>query len=318
MSIIMKQLSLILLALCVLCVPASCKKKAPTSRLEGVFYRIWGGRSLYDQAFVELRKEQDGRLLLTLKGDCRDETLTFEVEDSVFRRCEQLVVETKLYEAKGPYEFLGGRLHDAPTRRFTVTYANHEEDINASGFVPDEIGLGVKAITKYLMSLRGDRQPVGHIFFKKGSRVPPLTGTFTNGGIDFTPEEDGIEELYAYLSKQLGIEYNPSQWTFSWAEGSGFKALVVENAQEWYMDVFLDSTIVDHAILTDGSVQGTYPQGSQRLLTRKDLINYDIDTLGAISEEILARHPKSEEPTDLEHQNLEMISCMKSWKLKHQ
>lgn len=315
----MKQLTFILLALCLFCVSADGKKKnAPTSRLKGVYYRIHGGRALFDQEFVELRQEKDGRLLLTLKGDCRDETLTFEVDDSVFRRCEQLVIETRLFEAEGPYKFLGGgRLLDAPTKSFTVTYANHEEDVNASGFAPGEIGRGIKAITGYLKSLRGDREPVGHLLFKQGQQVSLIVGTFSNGEIDFTPDEGGMEELYAYLSKQLGIEFLPGQWTFSWAEGSGFKALIVENDKERFMDVFLDTTIADHAILTDGSVKGSYPQASQRLLTRKDLMGYDTDTLDAISKEVLDRHGL-EEPTDLERQNLDMISCLKSWKLKHQ
>ena len=93
-----------------------------------------------DHEYVELWRLKDGRMTLSLKGDCLNERLTFDVTDSVFTRCEQIIRETQLWTHKGTYDFPKDQVVlDAPKSEFTVSYEDKEETFWIDGnLVPKE------------------------------------------------------------------------------------------------------------------------------------------------------------------------------------
>lgn len=316
----MKQLLFILIAFCMANSTAGAKNdhQIPKSELRKVFYRVSGGMLPYDQDYIDLRIEKDGQKLLTLKADCPGETVTFEVDDSVFRHCEKLVIDYKLYKAEGHYKAPGDMVVlDAPTSTFDLYYKDPQELYTAGGWIPSEISKGIRAISEYLYGLRGDRQAIGHLDIIRHAPSDPEPGDYTNGVIDFTPDENGIEELYKYLAGKLGVAYDESDWDYSLAKGSGFKALIVYNERESYMDIFNEKTTIGHAIQTDGNLKSKYPQASQRLLTRKDLAEYDNDTLTQICQEVMDRYDYRKQPSDLEQQNLKLADYLLLWNKRH-
>lgn len=262
----------------------------PTSEIREIFFRIGGGMNPYDEAYVQLTRAKDGTLTLTLKGDCPQEKLSFEVEDSVMERCKQIIKEHKLWKADGYYkpEY---QLLDAPSTSFHVSYKNYNDSFSASGDIPRDIRRGISAITGYLESLRGDRQAEGH-FKRMWSTMIKLDGstTWSNGEISFTPEEKGIDELLEYLSKEMGEEYNKNDWDYNMAEGNGIRALILENRHLSYMDVFSDKKSPNRTTTYKETPHGKWPQGSTRLLTRQFLSTLSKDDLRLLQDEILARH----------------------------
>lgn len=308
----------------------------PTSEIREIFFRIGGGMSPYDEAYMQLTRSKDGTLTLTLRGDCPQEKLSFEVEDSVMERCKQIIKEHKLWKADGYYK-PKYQVLDAPSSSFHVSYKNYNESFRASGDIPNNIQDGINAILKYLNGLRGDRQAEGH-FKRMWRSMVQLDGntTWSNGKIIFTPEEKGIDELLEYLSKEMGEEYNKSDWNYNMAEGNGIRALILENRHLSYMDVFSDKKSPNHTTTYKEMPQGKWPQGSTKLLTRQFLSTLSKADIRLLQNEIIARHgvtfkdketqeyfdaqpwykPSSEhvrwEITDIEEQNNHMIEMFEA------
>ena len=180
----------------------------PTSEIREISYRIGGGMSRYDQAYIQLTREKDNKLTLTLMGDCPNEKISFEVADTVMTRCKQLISEHKLWKSKGYYKS-PIRVLDAPTKSFSVRYTNFDDSFSASGDIPSSLNKGINAIVAYLNSLRGDRKAIGHFDRKwKDDDILKSKAEWSNGEFKFIPGEEGISELYRYLSKTMGVEYN--------------------------------------------------------------------------------------------------------------
>lgn len=262
----------------------------PLSEIREISFRIGGGMSPYDQAYVNLLREKDSTLTLTLLGDCPNEKITFQVADSVMERCKELIREHKLWKSQGFYkpEY---RILDAPSTSFSVRYEKYSDSFDASGDIPRDIMKGISAITQYLNSLRGDRQAVGH--FKRtwnDKEILKDKTTWSNGEISFTPEEEGIAELLRYLSEQMGTEYKDYNWRYSSAVGTGIRALLVSNELLSYCDAFIDIKSANRTS-TGGTVPpGKWPKGSRSLLTRSELSKMSEEDILMMEHEILARN----------------------------
>ena len=268
-------------------------------------------------ALVDLHRTKDGSQLLKLKADCMDETVTFEVGDSVFEHCDSIIRATKVYRSKGFYkaEYL---VLDAPSMSFSVSYADPEEDFSASGDVPSDIHKGISALITYLEGLRGGRKAVGHLDVR---RLVPGDSTFmntvwTNGYIEYIPESSGIGELLEHLCKKKEIAYAEHEWICELAEGSGFSCLIVENRMQDVMEVFNDKKTVGHEIQEAIDVKGKWLITSRRALTTVDLQNYETDTLRLMMDEI-TDHRYSHSLSDLELQNMRLISAETAWRKAH-
>ena len=96
----MIRILFVLLAVLWMGTPVSPKnKKAPKSQLKSFSYNMGGGMEISHQDEVSLRLTRDGKRLLTLRGDCYYERLTFEVGEDVFLRCDSIIhVEYALSE----------------------------------------------------------------------------------------------------------------------------------------------------------------------------------------------------------------------------
>lgn len=293
------------------------RKSAPKSQLKSIYYHVGGGMLPGIHALAHLYHAKDGRLLLQLKGDCRDETITFEVEDSVLQRCDSIIRATKIYQSKGFYkaEFM---VLDAPSMSFDVDYTNEDEDFSASGDLPTDISLGIRQLTDYLEGLRGDRMAIGHLnVWRHHPKDPVFVNTvWTNGYIEYTPDESGIDELLQHLCKRKGIAYNPKDWICEMAVGSGFSCLVVDNWEQKVMEVYNAKNTVGHTILQDAEVPGQWPMTSRQALTTTDLKDYDTDTLKQMVKETRDRE-RTDNMSDLENQNVKLIGRMISWRENH-
>ena len=321
--------------------PLKANAGEPTSEIREIIYRIGGGMSPFDDAYVQLLRNKDGSLTLTLRGDCPNEKISFEVADSVMARCNQLISEHKLWKSKGFYES-AYRVLDAPTEGFSVRYTDFNDSFNASGEIPKNLRTGIYAITEYLNSLRGDRQAVGH--FKRtwdDKEILKDKTTWSNGEISFTPEEEGIAELLRYLSEQMGVEYKDYNWRYSSAVGTGIRALIIMNEVQSYHDVFVDTKSANRTA-TGGTVPpGRFPKASRSLLTRNDLSKMSEEDILLMENEILARNGATfgdssvqdyfnKQPwykpaeyfmgrgfTDIEDENMQTISAYISWYRQH-
>ena len=313
----------------------------PTSEIREISYRIGGGMSRYDQAYIQLIREKDGKLTLTLMGDCPNERISFEVDDSVMTRCKQLISEHKLWKSKGYYKSHILVL-DAPTKSFSVHYTNFDDSFSASGDIPNSLNKGINAITTYLNSLRGDRKAIGHFDRKwKDDDILKCKAEWSNGEFKFIPSEEGISELYRHLSKTMGVEYNRNNWNFCLAEGVGIRALIITNDLLSYSDVFVDTKSANRTA-TGGTVPpGRWPKGSRSLLTRNELSKMSEQDIIMMENEILARngasfrdsttqnyfnsqpwyHPAEysigRDMSDIEEQNMQTISYYISWYRKN-
>lgn len=311
----MRRVLILLMAICMTNLATEAKSnKPPKSALKSIEFKVSGGMNPHPEELVNLRKEKDGRVKLTLLGDCPGETLTFEVDDSVLARCQQMVIADKLYKSKGHYEGPDGIVVlDAPSKDFYARYEDREENFGASGWIPSEIREGIDHLTAYLKSLRGDRQAIGHIRINRGEKRVPA-GDYTNGEIVFTPDEKGLGELYQFLAGKYGLEADAAKWSCATAEGSGFKGFIVTSGH--FMEVFSTTETAGHTIQPE-NVWDICPEASQRLMTRKDLASYDNEKLSAISDGIYSHYRGIEEPTDLERQNLNLIYYMQLWNKEH-
>ena len=257
---------------------------------------------------VSLRLTRDGKRLLTLRGDCFYERLTFEVSEDVFLRCDSIIHATNLYQSKGYYEWKMMIL-DAATTDFHVTYTDPDESFGGSGNMPTEIRDGMHEVVNYLKSLRGDRQAFGHLtttYYNNPSKIPNFnTSVWTDGIIEYVPDEGGIEELTNHLNARYGLDDESTYWVTKFVEGCGMRCLLLEVASERLLDVFVDKSTLGVTLEGADTHSSRWPQAYQRMLTKGDLERIPIDSLLMLEKEV--SHSHNTIKNDLERQNSEVI-----------
>lgn len=306
--------------------------RQPKSRMKRVEYHVRGGMMAGDEEYVLLWRGKDGAQTLTLKADCLDERLTFDVPDSVFERCELIINETEMWRHKGTYNFEGeARLLDAPKSSFTVGYEDKEETFWIDGnFVPNEASSAMEILIRYLKSLRGNRDALGHVIAREGKLEVQEGSQWTNGDFRWICDEKGIDELLSYLCQKYHEAYHREEWRLHHISGSGFEAIQVSNASRWLKEVLVSESTENHMVRTDEEIPGRWPETARRLITHKDLDSLPTDSVQIMCEEIRARYGFSiqvescreyfrQQPwyqnlsweqkrmTDLEHMNYEFI-----------
>ena len=308
----MIRILLVLLAVLWMGTPVLPKnKKAPKSQLKSFSYNLGGGMEISHQDEVSLRLTRDGKRLLTLRGDCYYERLTFEVGEDVFLHCDSIIHATNLYQSKGFYKWEMVIL-DAATTDFHVTYTDPDESFGGSGNMPTEIWDGMREVVNYLKSLRGDRQAFGHLtttYYNNPSKIPNFNTTvWTDGIIEFVPDEGGIEELTSHLNARYGLDDESTHWVTRYVEGFGMRCLLLEDAYERLMDVFVDKSTLGVTLEGADTHSSRWPQVYQRMLTKGDLERIPTDSLLILEKEVSHSHDThSSVKNDLEHQNTELI-----------
>ena len=308
----MIRILFVLLAVLWMGTPVSPKnKKAPKSQLKSFSYNMGGGMEISHQDEVSLRLTRDGKRLLTLRGDCYYERLTFEVGEDVFLHCDSIIHATNLYQSKGFYKW-EMMILDAPSTDFHVTYTDPDESFGGSGNMPTEIWDGMREVVNYLKSLRGDRQAFGHLtttYYNNPSKIPNFNTTvWTDGIIEFVPDEGGIEELTSHLNARYGLDDESTHWVTRYVEGFGMRCLLLEDAYERLMDVFVDKSTLGVTLEGADTHSSRWPQAYQRMLTKGDLERIPIDSLLMLEKEVSHSHDThSSVKNDLEHQNTELI-----------
>lgn len=268
----------------------SAKKKAPKSQLKSFSYTMGGGMEISMQDEVSLRLHNDGRRTLTLRGSCYYERITFEVGEDVFLHCDSIIHATKLYESKGYYK-PEVQVLDAPSTGFCVLYSDYDESFNGDGDMPDEIWKGMNAVVNYLKSLRGGREAKGHLATQEWVKSTEfIKGTeWIDGVLTYKPEDDA-EELFRFLSQRYGFEYIPSEWELRIAEGNGQRCIILINYRQDIYDVLIDKKTAGIKMAGTDDIPGRWPQTSQRLLTKSDIVAMSTDSLALMADEIYARH----------------------------
>ncbi len=307
----MRRILFLLLAVLWMGTPVSAKgKKAPKSPLKSFSYQVGGGMEISHQDEVTLRLMRDGKRQLTLRGDCYYERITFEVGEDVFLRVDSMIHASKLYQSKGFYEWKM-RLLDAPSTSFSVTYTDYDESFSGGGDMPHEIWDGMGEIVNYLKSLRGDRQAPGHLttHYISPSEIPDFrTTVWTDGIIEWTPDEEGISELTRHLNRRYGFDDKSAWWVTRYVEGCGMRCLILSYNSERLMDVFVDKSTRDVTLEGVDTSSTNWPQAYQRLLVKGDLKGMPTDSLLLLEKEIGKRYdPFSKAMNDLERQNSELI-----------
>lgn len=316
----MIRILFLLLAVLWMGTPVSAKgKKAPKSPLKSFSYQVGGGMEISHQDEVTLRLSRDGKRLLTLRGDCYYERITFEVGEDVFLRVDSMIHASGLYRSKGFYEWKM-MLLDAPTTSFHVTYTDYDESFSGSGDMPHEIWDGMREVVDYLKSLRGDRQAPGHLTtqYIDPSQIPDFrTTVWTDGIIEWTPDEDGISELTRHLNRRYGFDDESAWWVNRYVEGCGMRCLILSYSSERMMDVFVDKSTRDVTLEGADTSSTSWPQAYQRLLVKGDLSSLPTDSLLLLEKEIANRHdPFSSVMNDVERQNSELILRYTEWRMK--
>ena len=308
----MIRILFILLAVLWMGTPVSAKnKKAPKSQLKSFSYNLGGGMEISHQDEVSLRLTRDGKRLLTLRGDCFYERLTFEVSEDVFLRCDSIIHATNLYQSKGYYEWKMMIL-DAATTDFHVTYTDPDESFGGSGNMPTEIRDGMHEVVNYLKSLRGDRQAFGHLtttYYNNPSKIPNFNTTvWTDGIIEYVPDEGGIGELTSHLNARYGLDDESTYWVTKYVEGCGMRCLLLEVASERLLDVFVDKSTLGVTLEGADTHSSRWPQAYQRMLTKGDLESIPTDSLLMLEKELShSNDTRTSIKNDLERQNAELI-----------
>ena len=285
-------------------------KKAPKSQLKSFSYNLGGGMEISHQDEVSLRLTRDGKRLLTLRGDCYYERLTFEVGEDVFLHCDSIIHATNLYQSEGFYKWEMMILDGAATD-FHVTYTDPDESFGGSGNMPTEIWDGMREVVNYLKSLRGDRQAFGHLTttYNNPSKIPDFNTTvWTDGIIEFVPDEGGLNELTSFLNDRYGLDDESAHWVTRYVEGCGMRCLLLEDAYERLMDVFVDKSTLGVTLEGADTHSSRWPQAYQRMLTKGDLEKIPTDSLLMLEKEISQSHDNhTSVKNDLERQNTELI-----------
>lgn len=301
----------VLLAVLWMGIPVSPKnKKAPKSQLKSFCYKLGGGMEISHQDEVFLQLTRDGKRLLTLRGDCYYERLTFEVGEDVFLHCDSIIHATNLYQSKGFYKWKMMIL-DAPSTDFYVTYTDPDESFGGSGDMPTEIWDGMYEVINYLKSLRGDRQAFGHLTstYCDPSTIPNFNTTvWTDGIIEYVPEEGGFKELTSFLNARYGLDNESTYWVTKYVEGCGMRCLLLEVPNERLLDVFVDKSTLGVTLEVADTHSSRWPQAYQRMLTKGDLESIPTDSLLMLEKEISHSYDTHVSiKNDLECQNTELI-----------
>ena len=331
----MRKILFILLAVLFVNAPVSAKgKKAPKSQLKSFYYHMGGGMEISHQDVVELRLTHEGKRLLTLRGSCYYERITFEVGEDVFLHCDSIIHATKLYQSKGYYEY-AVRILDAPSSSFDANYTDASESFSGSGDMPNEIWDGMGVVINYLKSLRAGREAKGHMrtIYRLDSISPIRDSEWVDGNVSFLPEDD-MQELFEFLSGLYGFDYIADEWVLRYVEGSGQRCIVAVNIHHEIFDVFVDKATQGNTLPDTDDLPGLWPQTSQRVLTKSDIDHLPSDSLSLMADEIYARHQcrvrnevheayfktqswynpsweyDKDEVTDVERLNYEMIQAL--------
>ena len=307
----MIRILFILLAVLWMGTPVSPKnKKAPKSQLKSFSYNLGGGMEISHQDEVSLRLTRDGKRLLTLRGDCYYERLTFEVGEDVFLHCDSIIHATNLYQSKGFYEWKMMIL-DGATTDFHVTYTDPDESFSGSGNMPTEIRDGMREVVNYLKSLRGDRQAFGHLTttYTDPTKLPNFNTTvWTDGIIEYVPDEGGIMELISFLNARYGLDDESTRWVTRYVEGCGMRCLLLEVPHERLLDVFVDKSTLGVKLEGADTHSSRWPQAYQRMLTKGDLESIPTDSLLMLEKEVTHSYDTHNTvKNDLERQNTELI-----------
>lgn len=308
----MRRVLFILLAVLWMGTPVSAKgKKAPKSELKSFSYYMGGGMDINHQDEVTLRLTRDGKRQLTLRGDCYYERLTFEVGEDVFLRCDSIIHATNLYQSKGFYEW-EMRILDAPSSGFDVIYADAKESFRGSGNMPSEIWKGMYEVVDYLKSLRGDRQAFGHLtitYYSNPYEIPNFKNTvWTDGIIEYTPDEGGFKELTDYLNARYGLDGESNYWVPKYVEGCGMRCLLLEISYKSLLEVFVDKSTAGVTLEGADTHSSNWPEAYQRMLTKGDLERIPTDSLLMLEREVTDSYDvHTSVKNDLERQNTEVI-----------
>lgn len=308
----MRRVLFILLAVLWMGTPVSAKgKKAPKSELKSFSYYMGGGMDINHQDEVTLRLTRDGKRQLTLRGDCYYERLTFEVGEDVFLRCDSIIHATNLYQSKGFYEW-EMRILDAPSSGFDVIYADAKESFRGSGNMPSEIWKGMYEVVDYLKSLRGDRQAFGHLtvtYYSNPYEIPNFKNTvWTDGIIEYTPDEGGFKELTDYLNARYGLDGESNYWVPKYVEGCGMRCLLLEISYKSLLEVFVDKSTAGVTLEGADTHSSNWPEAYQRMLTKGDLERLPTDSLLMLEREVTDSYDvHTSVKNDLERQNTEVI-----------
>lgn len=259
---------------------ASALGSMPAGNLTSLTFRITGGMRPFDKAYYHLRTDDDGVRRLTVNGSSPGETITFEVADSVFTRCRDIIEQTRLYKADGFYksEFI---VHDAPSKSFSATFVNpangKRATVSASGFYPQEIGSAISVVTDYLRSLVGDRKAPGHLERLADDKVPSGL-TFVDGELSFSPADGKIEDVCRHYCERFGIDdYHAPSWSSQFVvDNDGNTYMVV---QIFYKEIYavLPQRDVEPAHPVLPLMQGRYTDtdGKQYLITRDGRLKHN-------------------------------------------
>ena len=130
---------------------------------------------------------------------------------------------------------------------------------------------------------------------------------------DYTPDESGFGELAEYLNGFYGLDDKSTKWNVNVVEGNGMRCLTVSTYFETHMmEVFVDKSKLG-VKLEDAEIKSdSWPQVSQRMLTRGDLDKIPTDSLLLLEKEIYNHYYPfniTSTSNDLEQQNANFISC---------
>ena len=201
---------------------------------------------------------------------------------------------------------------DAATTDFHVTYTDPDESFSGSGNMPTEIRDGMHEVVNYLKSLRGDRQAFGHLtttYYNNPSKIPNFNTTvWTDGIIEYVPDEGGIEELTSHLNARYGLDDESTYWVTKYVEGCGMRCLLLEVASERLLDVFVDKSTLGVTLEGADTHSSRWPQAYQRMLTKGDLESIPTDSLLMLEKELShSNDTRTSIKNDLERQNAELI-----------
>ena len=215
-----------------------------------------------------------------------------------------------LYRSKGFYEW-EMRILDAPSTSFDATYTDYDESFRGSGNMPKEIREGMYEIVDYLKSLRGDRQAPGHLTtqYINPSQIPDFkTTVWTDGIIEWTPDEESVSELTRHLNRRYGLDDDSAWWFTRYVSGCGMRCLELEDAAERLLEVFVDKSTRDVTLEGVDTSNTQWPQAYQRLLVKGDLNSLPTDSLLQLEKEMGERYdPFSSTMNDVGRQNAELI-----------
>lgn len=169
-----------------------------------------------------------------------------------------------------------------------------------------------KRLLSYLKSLRGDRQAFGHLtstYYNDPTKIPNLNTTvWTDGIIEYVPDEGGFKELIGYLNARYGMDNESAYWITKYVEGCGMRCLLLEDPYERLLEIFVDKSTLDVTLEGADTHSSRWPQAYQRMLTKGELERIPTDSLLMLEKEVSHSYDThTSVRNDLERQNTELI-----------